>query len=92
MDFEWMAWTVPTAIFFITIALMLTGMAIWEVVSPTVERRGVLPIATTRGDRLFIGLLGSAYLAIAWLGLTDWNLYLGIPVYILFIAAVIRWG
>ena len=92
MDFEWMAWTVPTAVFFITIAVMLAGMAIWEVVSPTIERRGLLPIATTRGDRLFIGLLGSGYLAIAWMGLTDWNLYLSIPVYIGFIALMIRYG
>ncbi len=92
MDFEWMAWTMPTAVFFITIAAMLAGMAIWEVVSPTIERRGLLPIATTRGDRLFIGLLGSGYLAIAWMGLTEWNLYLSIPVYIGFIALVIRYG
>lgn len=92
MNLEWMAWTAPTAVFFITIALMLTGMAIWEVVSPTIERRGFLPIATTRGDRLFIGLLGSGYIAIAWMGLTDWNLYLSIPVYIGFIALMMRYG
>jgi predicted small integral membrane protein len=92
MDFEWMAWTVPTAVFFITIAVMLAGMAVWEVVSPTIERKGFLPISTTRGDRLFIGLLGSGYIAIAWMGLTDWNLYLSIPVYIGFIALMIRYG
>mgnify|MGYP005847708285 FL=1 len=92
MDFEWMAWTSTTAVFFITIAVMLAGMAVWEVVSPTIERRGLLPISTTRGDRLFIGLLGSGYIAIAWMGLTDWNLYLSIPVYIGFIALMIRYG
>jgi predicted small integral membrane protein len=67
-------------------------MTIWQVVSPTVERRGILPIRTTRGDRLFIGLLGSAYITIAWIGLTDWNLYLVIPVIVGFIALVIRYA
>ncbi|HJR30794.1 MAG TPA: DUF2160 family membrane protein, partial [Pseudomonas sp.] len=59
---EWMSWTVPTAAFFSAIALILMGMTTWELRSPGVPRRGLLPIATTRGDRLFIGLLGSAYL------------------------------
>jgi hypothetical protein len=33
------------------------GMTVWEIKSPTTLRKGFLPIATTRGDRLFIGLL-----------------------------------
>jgi predicted small integral membrane protein len=32
-------------------------MTVWEIKSPTTMRKGFLPIATTRGDRLFIGLL-----------------------------------
>ncbi len=59
---EWMNWTVPTAVFFGVIALFLAGMTTWELRSPSIPRRGFLPITTTRGDRLFIGLLGSAYL------------------------------
>jgi glycerol transport system permease protein len=55
--FEWMAWTLPVAVFFCSIVLMLIGMTVWELKSPTVERKGWLPITTTRGDRLFIGLL-----------------------------------
>ncbi|BBI61432.1 hypothetical protein HSBAA_27380 [Vreelandella sulfidaeris] len=58
---SWMVWTMPTAIFFSSIAAMLAGMTIWEILSPTIERKGFLPIATTRGDRLFIGLLGGLY-------------------------------
>jgi predicted small integral membrane protein len=92
MNLEWMAWTVPTAVFFIVIVLMLTGMTIWQVLAPTVERRGFLPITTTRGDRLFIGLLGSAYITLAWVGLTSWNLYWVIPVIVVFIALVIWRG
>lgn len=67
--FDWMVWTTPVAVFFICVALMLTGMTIWEVKSPTVLRKGLLPIATTRGDRLFIGLLVAAYINLAFVGL-----------------------
>ena len=56
---SWMVWTTPTAIFFSSIAAMLAGMTLWEILSPTVERKGFLPISTTRGDRLFIGLLSA---------------------------------
>ena len=67
--FDWMAWTTPVAVFFSCIVAMLIGMTLWEIRSPTVERRGFLPIATTRGDRLFIGLLSAAYINLAWVGL-----------------------
>src|SRR5256885_10797251 len=53
--FSWMAWTLPVAVFFSCIVLMLVGMTLWELRSPTVMRKGWLPMATTRGDRLFIG-------------------------------------
>jgi len=69
--FAWMSWTPPIAVFFICIALMLAGMTIWELRSPTMERKGFLPLRTTRGDRLFIGLLSAAYINLAWVGLTD---------------------
>ncbi len=67
--FDWMVWTVPVAVFFSCIALMLVGMTVWEIKSPTVMRKGFLPIATTRGDRLFIGLLSAAYVNLAFVGL-----------------------
>ncbi|BEP61066.1 DUF2160 domain-containing protein [Variovorax sp. V213] len=67
--FDWMVWTTPVAVFFICIALMLVGMTVWEFKSPTTMRRGWLPIATTRGDRLFIGLLSAAYLNLVFIGL-----------------------
>ena len=28
--FEWMAWTMPVAVFFISIVLMLVTMTVWE--------------------------------------------------------------
>jgi predicted small integral membrane protein len=68
--FEWMAWTLPVAVFFCCIVAMLVGMTLWEIKSPTTLRRGFLPIATTRGDRLFIGLLSAAYVNLAFVGLS----------------------
>ena len=55
---EWMAWTWQTALFFTAIALMLVTMTALQLAWPTVPRRGFLPIATTRGDRLFVGPAG----------------------------------
>ena len=69
--FDWMAWTLPVAVFFICIVLMLVGMTVWEIKSPTTERRGFLPIATTRGDRLFIGLLSAAWLNLAFVAVSE---------------------
>ena len=69
--FDWMAWTLPVAVFFSCIVLMLVGMTLWELRSPTVMRKGWLPMATTRGDRLFIGLLLAAYVNLAWVGLGE---------------------
>ena len=66
---EWMAWTTPVAVFFGCIMLLLAGMTVWELKSPTVLRKGFLPIATTRGDRLFIGLLAAGYVNLAFVGL-----------------------
>jgi len=67
--FEWMAWTLPVAVFFSCIVLMLIGMTVWEIKSPTTLRKGFLPIATTRGDRLFIGLLSAAYINLMFVGM-----------------------
>jgi predicted small integral membrane protein len=68
--FEWMAWTTPVAVFFSCIVLMLAGMTVWEIKSPTSMRKGFLPIETTRGDRLFIGLLSAAYVNLAFIGVS----------------------
>ena len=69
--FEWMAWTTPVVVFFCCIALMLAGMTMWEIKSPTIERKGWLPIVTTRGDRLFIGLLSAAYVNLAFVAVSE---------------------
>ena len=68
---SWMAWTWPTAAFFLFILAALIFMSVWEIVDPGGSpRKGILRLDTTRGDRLFISLLGSAFIHLAWLGLS----------------------
>jgi predicted small integral membrane protein len=69
--FEWMAWTTPVAVFFTSIALMLAAMTVWELKSPTRARKGFLPIVTTRGDRLFIGLMAAAWVNLGFVAISD---------------------
>lgn len=69
--FDWMAWTLPVAVFFTCIVLMLVAMTIWEIRAPTRLRKGFLPMATTRGDRLFMGLLAAAYLNLAFVAISE---------------------
>jgi predicted small integral membrane protein len=87
-----MAWTSPTALFFAGIGVLLLGMSLWQLRSPSLERKGFLPISTTRGDRLFIGLLGSAYLHLLVIGVTDWNLWIASALSVVWLCAVMRWG
>ena len=72
MDLGWMAWTWETATFFLVIAGLLVAMTVWEVLSPGgAPRDGILGLRTTRGDRLFIGLLSAGYINLIWLGLGE---------------------
>ena len=64
-----MAWTWQTALFFGIVGSLLLIMTALAILFPETERVGVLRIPTTRGDRLFISLLGAAFINLAWLGL-----------------------
>ncbi len=92
MNLNWMAWTGPTGTFFVVIALILIAMTVWQVLAPSPERRGFLPIPTTPGDRLFVGLLGAAYIHLAWLGLTDLSIWFALGISIVWLGIVMRWG
>ena len=89
---SWMAWTLEVAVFFICVVLMLIGMTIWQVRSPSIERKGFLPISTTRGDRLFIGLLSAAYVNLAWAGLTDLTQWVAAVLGFVVLLVMMRWG
>jgi predicted small integral membrane protein len=91
MDFSWMAWTGPTAAFFGVIFLLIAAMGVWEYASPGGHPRvGVLRFETTRGDRLFLSLLGSAFIHLAWLGLVGPDLWWALGISVAYAAAVFR--
>ncbi|WP_075215397.1 DUF2160 domain-containing protein [Mongoliimonas terrestris] len=91
MDLSWMAWTWPTALFFIAIFTMIAGMGVWEYAVPGGSPRvGVLRFETTRGDRLFISLLGAAFIHLAWLGFTDMELWWATVISVVYAVAVFR--
>lgn len=88
----WMAWTLPTAMFFAGIGMALVILTMWELRNPTVVRRGFLPMKTTRGDRFFISLLSAAFIHLAWLGLIgDWVLMASLLA-LTWGAILMRWG
>jgi predicted small integral membrane protein len=91
MNLSWMAWTWPTAIFFLTILALLVGMAVWEYLRPGGNPRvGILRFETTRGDRLFVSLLGSAFIHLAWLGLVGPGLWWALALSVVYAVGVFR--
>ena len=89
---SWMAWTLPTALFFIAIGCALLAMTLWSLRSPAPARRGFLPLVTTRGDRFFISLLSAAFLHLGWLAATDANVLLASALAIVLAFVLMRWG
>lgn len=64
MSFSWMAWTLPTALFFLTILVLLAGLSVWEYFVPgalrapacCASRRRAATVSSSRcwGQRSFI--------------------------------------
>jgi predicted small integral membrane protein len=87
----WMAWSFPSALFFLTIFALLALMAVWEYARPGGNPRvGILRFETTRGDRLFVSLLGSAFIHLAWLGLVGPNLWWALALSIVYAIGVFK--
>lgn len=64
---SWMHWTVQSALGFIMLVILLGGLAVLDEFYPGYARRGFLPIATTRGDRVFMSLICFLTIVFAWL-------------------------
>jgi predicted small integral membrane protein len=79
-NIAWMAWTLPTAIFFASLACTLAVMTWLAAVYPEAERVGILQIPTTRGDRLFISLILAAVIHLAWIGLVGTDTIATLPI------------
>jgi predicted small integral membrane protein len=89
---SWMAWTWPTALFFISIFAAIAAMGVWEYYAPGgAPRRGVFGLDTTRGDRLFISILGSCFIFLAWLGFYGTPLWGGVAISLAWTFFVFRW-
>lgn len=89
---NWMAWTVPTALFFFGIGLSLIVMTVWALRAPDTARRGFLPMATTRGDRFFIALLASAFVHAGWLAVADSSVLIASGISLIVVFTLMRWG
>jgi predicted small integral membrane protein len=76
----WMAWTLPTAIFFVLLAMTLAVMTGLAMAYPEAERVGILRIPTTRGDRLFISLIMAAVIHLLWIGFIGTDTIATLPV------------
>ena len=79
-NIAWMAWTLPTAIFFVLLSMTLAVMTWLAVAYPEAERVGILRIPTTRGDRLFISLIVTAVIHLLWIGFVGTDPIATIPV------------
>jgi predicted small integral membrane protein len=79
-NIAWMAWTLPTAIFFVLLAATLAVMTWLAARYPEAERVGILRIPTTRGDRLFISLIMAAVIHLAWIGFVGTDALATVPI------------
>lgn len=87
-----MVWTVPTALVFAGLVVLLAAMAVWGRISPPVARRGFLRIETDRGDRLYIGLISAAVVLAALIAVTDLSMWLALGCALLVALVIGRWG
>jgi predicted small integral membrane protein len=93
MDLSWMAWTWQTALFFALLLATLLAMTALALRRPEVERVGALGLPTTRGDRLFLTLLGAAFIHLGWLALAGEAPLWGASILsLIWGAALFRWA
>lgn len=88
---DWIAWTLPTQILFAILAVGFVILAILDMKHKSIPRKGFLPIPTTRGDRVFIGLMALIIISFIWLAL-DLPLYYVLIPGLLVYAIILIWG
>ena len=87
-----MAWTLPTALFFIGIGCALVAMTIWQLRAPAAARLAWLPMATTPRDRFFMSLLAIPFVHIAWLAVSDGPVWIASVLSGMLLLVLMRWG
>jgi predicted small integral membrane protein len=91
-DIEWMAWKGPTALFVTVVLVALVALTVFAVRHPPVPRKGFLPMPTSAGDRIYVGLLGTGGVLIALIALTTVPLGVGLAVAAVWMVVVVTWG
>lgn len=79
-NIAWMAWTPPTALFFVLLAATLATMTWLAIKYPEAEHVGILRIPTTRGDRLFVSLVMAAVIHLLWIGFVGTDALATLPI------------
>ncbi len=90
MSFEWMAWTWQTMIFFGFIGVALVVLTLLAIYKPETPRKGILGFPTTRGDRFFVSMIGSAFIFILWMRFGGGVLWYPLGISVLFGVAMFR--
>jgi predicted small integral membrane protein len=87
-----MAWTWPTAIFFIAIFESIAAMGFWEYKVPGGgPHHGVFGLDTPPGDRLFISIPRGYFIMFGWIGLASVSVWGGVVFVFICAIFVFRW-
>ncbi|MDY7100138.1 MAG: DUF2160 family membrane protein [Actinomycetota bacterium] len=90
---DWMAWTGATFALVVVLVAIVAAFTVAAVVRPSRPTKGFLPIATARGDRLYISLIGLALFLVLYIALTDLPLHVGLAAaLVVWVLPVFRWG
>ena len=93
MDLTWMQWTPLTGVIFVGVVSTLVFMSIWDIRSPSIRRKGFLPVGFTRGERLYLSVVTFLATCILWLAfLPDTPIEYALPVAAILIFILVRWG
>ena len=89
---SWMYWTIPVAIIFVFIFVMITGMTIWGKYRPPHRRKGFLRIVTDRGERLYIALVALALVMVGSFAIEGTDAWISFGVAAALAAVILKWG
>ena len=82
-----------TIAFFLYVFGSILAMGVWEYFSPGGSpRRGIFRLETTRGDRLFMTHLGTAFIFLAWLAFMGAPLWGALGLSLVWAIVVFRWA
>jgi predicted small integral membrane protein len=90
---RWMQWSTHSIIFFIALFGTIIGMGIWDGFQPAVSRKGFFPMWTTRGDRLFLGIISTIGICLMWIALfADALMLIPLLLSAIWFFIVAKWG